>query len=119
MFVDENNKTKAYFTKTGSEITFNDNYNKDASTYGEWNGEGVASGNIKYQLMICDTSCYEGLHVSGYIGLRNKSCNMWYGDTSSPYFRTATVDNIIYIGVAFNVNGHSPQPKRLVSVGLR
>ena len=119
MFVDENGKTKAYFTKSGSEITFNDNYNKNASTYGQWIGHGVAKDSIKYQLIICDTSFYKGLFVSGYINLCYKICDHWCGDKWSPYFRTAVVNQKYYTGVAFNENGHSPQSKRLVSVGLR
>ena len=118
MFVDENGKTKAYFTKSGSEITFNDNYNKSASTYGQWNGHGVAADTIMYRLIICDTSFYKGLLVSGYKRFCVKTCDHWCGDKSNSYFRTASCNDESFSGVAFNVNGHSPQSKRLVSVGL-
>lgn len=119
MFVDEKTKEKASFTKTGPEITLKNNYNKRASAYGQWNAHGVATDSIKYQLIICDTSFYKGLHVSGYRKSCYKSCNYWCDDTSSPYFRTAAVTNQSYNGVAFNVNGYKPLPKRLISAGIR
>ena len=119
MFVDEKTKNKAFFTKTGPEITLKNNYNKQASAYGQWNAHGVASDSIKYQLIICDTSFYKGLHVSGYAKSCYKQCDSWCGDTASPYFRTAAVTSQSYNGVAFNVNGHKPVPKRLISAGIR
>ena len=117
MFVDDNTKEKAAFSKTGPEITFNNNYNKDASTYGQWNGHGVASVDYQYQLMICDMPFYKGIHVSGYSSCYKK-CNQWCDDKASRYFRTAAAQKQ-FIGVAFNVNGHTPLPKRLISAGMR
>ena len=104
MFFDEKSKAKAVFTKTGSAITFNGNYNKKADAYGLWTPEGVASNQYKYQLLICDTSSYKGLHISGYTNCY-KQCDSrsWCGDTKSPYFRTASSS---HSGVAFNEPGH-------------
>ena len=112
IFVDEKIKEKASFTKTGPEITLKKNYNKSASAYGKWNAHGVATDSIKYQLIICDTSFYKGLHVSGYAKSCYKQCDSWCGDTAS-------VTNQSYNGVAFNVNGHRPLPKHLISAGIR
>lgn len=119
MFVDGKSKKKASFIKTGGEITFSNNYNKTASTYGQWIGHGVALDTIKYQLMICDISFYKGIHISGHTNACYKTCRSWCGDDSSPYFRTASATNTAYAGVAFNVNGHRAYPKRVVSVGIR
>ena len=119
MFVDGSSKNKASFIKTGGEITFSNNYNKAASTYGQWNGHGVALDTIKYQLMICDVSFYKGIHISGHTNSCYKTCGSWCNDNSSPYFRTAAVTSAAYAGVAFNVNGHRAHPKRVVSVGIR
>ena len=115
MFVDEDTTEKAYFSKTGLEITFNNNYNKDAKTYGQWDGHGVASNIIKYQFMICDTAFYKGIHVSGYSYSYSykkpcyKKCNNWCSDSTSQYFRTAVSvspnRSRKFYGVAFNVNG--------------
>lgn len=121
MFVDEKSKEKASFSKTGPEITFNNNYNKGASTYGQWNGHGIASANSQYQLMICDAEFYKGIHVSGNIIKCYKECDGWCHDGTSPYFRTAVFENERrkFYGVAFNENGFRQQPKRLISVGIR
>ena len=118
MFVDEKTKQKASFTKTGPEITLKNNYNKQASAYGQWNAHGIASDSMKYQLVICHTSLYKGLIVSGYTKSCYKQCNSWCGDYASPYFRTAS-DRSNFNGVAFNVNGARSQPKRLISAGIR
>ena len=48
MFVKEKTKKIIFFTKAGQEITFNANWDKDVSTYGQWNGDEVASDKIKY-----------------------------------------------------------------------
>ena len=120
MFVDGTSNNKSSFIKAGPNITFTDNYDKPASTYGQWNRHEVASSDIiKYQLLICDTSFYKGLHVSGYTTSCFKSCDHWCGDLLSPYFRTAAVTNPRYSGVAFDVNGHRAFSKRLISVGIR
>ncbi|CAB4041385.1 Hypothetical predicted protein, partial [Paramuricea clavata] len=91
MFVDEKSKEKAAFTKTGSAVKFADNYDKKADAYGLWTARGVPSTKYKYQMLICDTSFYKGLHFSGYTGSCYKRCNNWCSDSSSPYFRTAAV----------------------------
>ena len=117
MFVDEKSKAKAAFTKTGSDITFNGNYDKKADAYGLWTPEGVASTQYKYQLLICDTSFYKGLHISGYTNCYKK-CGHWCGDTKSPYFRTASTNSGLS-GVSFNEPGHQSRPKRLISAGIR
>ena len=48
MFVKEKTKKITFFTKAEQEITFNDNSDKDVSTFGQWNGDEVASDRIKY-----------------------------------------------------------------------
>ena len=120
MFVDGTSNDKSSFIKAGPNITFTDNYEKHASTYGQWNRHEVASSDIiKYQLLICDTSFYKGLHVSGYTTSCFKYCHSWCNDRSSPYFRTAAVTRAWYSGVTFDVNGHRALSKRLISVGIR
>ena len=119
MFVDEKSKEKAAFTKSGSTVKFSDNYDKRADAYGLWTAQGVPSTKYKYQMLICDTSFYKGLHFSGYTGNCYKKCDLWCGDTSSPYFRTAAVTSKSYSGVAFNENGHRPKSDRLISAGIR
>ena len=107
MFVDGTSNNKSSFIKSGPNITFTDNYDKPASTYGQWNRHAVASSDsFKYQLLICDTSYYKGLHVSGYTNSCFKYCHLWCGDRLSLYFRTAAFTNPSYSGVAFDVNGH-------------
>ena len=118
MFVDEKTKQKAAFTKSGSAIKFSGNYNKKADAFGLWTARGVPSTKYKYQMLICDTSFYKGLHFSGYTKCY-KRCNRWCGDRSSPYFRTSTVTDKSYNGVAFNENGHRPKQNRLISAGIR
>ena len=83
MFVDEKSEQKAAFVKTGSPITLAGNYDKGASTYGLWNAHGVASKSYKYQLLICDTTFYKGLHVSGYTKKCFKKCDNCCGDVTS------------------------------------
>ena len=119
MFVDEKSKQKAVFTKSGSPVTFTGNYGKKADAYGLWTAQGVASTAYKYQMLICDTTFYKGLHFSGYTKSCYKSCNSWCSDTTSPYFRTSAVSDPRYNGVAFNENGHRPRPNRLISAGIR
>ncbi len=119
MFVDEESKKKAAFTKSGAPITFTGNYNKIADTYGLWTAQGAASTEYKYQMLICDMAFYKGLHLSGYQTNCYKQCNSWCGDTSSSYFRTSAVSDPRYSGVAFNQNGHRAVPKRLISAGIR
>jgi hypothetical protein len=101
----------------GTAITFAGNYNKRAHAYGLWTAKGVASTQYKYQLLICDTSFYKGLHISGYTKCY-KHCKGWCSDGSSPYFRTSTTWKS-YSGVAFNEPGHRATPNRLVSAGIR
>ncbi|XP_028395737.1 uncharacterized protein LOC114519764 [Dendronephthya gigantea] len=122
MFVDEVSKQKAAFTKDdGSPITFAGNYNKNAGSYGLWtaNEDGAATTAYKYQMLICDTSFYKGLHFSGHTKNIYKQCNKWFDDTSSAYFRTSAVSKQRFKGVAFNENGHEPKSNRLISVGIR
>ena len=119
MFVDEKSKQKTAFTKSGSPVTFTGNYDKNANAYGLWTAQGVASTDYKYQMLICDTSFYKGLHFSGFTKSCYKQCDNWCGDTSSPYFRTAAVSDKNYKGVAFNENGHKPLANRLISAGIR
>ena len=119
MFVDEQSKEKAFFTKTGSPVTFSGNYNEGADAYGLWTAGGVASTQYNYQMLICDTTFYKGLHFSGYTNNCYKQCNHWCGDLSSPYFRTSAVSATSYFGVAFNENGHQRKSNRRISVGIR
>lgn len=118
LFVDENTKQKAAFTKSGSAVTFSGNYGKKADAYGLWTAQGVAPTSYQYQLLICDTGFYKGLHISGYTKCF-KQCDSWCGDTKSPYFRTSELKNKNYNGVAFNENGHRPRPNRRISAGIR
>ena len=118
MFVDEQSKEKAIFTNNGPEITFSGNYNKKADVYGLWTAGGVASTQYKYQMLICDTTLYKGLHFSGFANGCYKMCDKWCGDRSSLYFRTSA-DSDLFSGVAFNEKGHSPTSKRLISAGIR
>ena len=118
MFVDEVSKQKAAFTKGGPPITFTGNYDQSAITYGLWTAQGAASTGYQYQMLICDTTFYKGLHLSGYTNCY-KECDRWCSDTSSSYFRTSAVSSPGFSGVAFNENGHQRRPKRLVSAGIR
>jgi hypothetical protein len=117
MFVDEKSKQKAVFANNGSTISIVGNYNKKADAYGLWTAKGKASTQYKYQLLICDTSFYKGLHISGYTNCYKK-CDYWCGDGSSPYFRTAATSKY-YTGVAFNQQGARRRPNRLISAGIR
>jgi hypothetical protein len=118
MFVDEVSKQKAAFTKSGPPITFTGNYDQSANTYGLWTAQGAASTEYKYQMLICDTTFYKGLHLSGYTNCYKK-CDHWCDDKSSSYFRTSAVSSPSFSGVAFNQNGHRAIPKRLISAGIR
>ena len=118
MFVDHQTGNKIYFKRQVNQpITAAENYGNDASTYRLWEGVG-ANNSYSYQLLICDDSYYGGFFVSGYTNHYYKQCNNWYGDYSSPYFRTASSDSN-YGGVAFNTNGATNLSNRLISVSLR
>jgi hypothetical protein len=117
MFVHVKSKQKAVFTMNGTAITFAGNYNKRAHAYGLWTAKGVASTQYKYQLLICDSSLYKGLFISGYTNCY-KSCDYWCSDKGSPYFRN-TASSKTYTGVAFNEPGHQVRPNRLISAGIR
>ena len=119
MFVDEQSKEKAIFTSNGPKINFSGNYNKKADVYGLWSAGGVASTQYEYQMLICDTTFYKGLHFSGFANGCYKRCDDWCHDKSSAYFRTSAVSRPNYLGVAFNENGHSPTSNRLISAGIR
>ncbi len=119
MFVDEVSKQKAAFTKSGPPITFTGNYDQSPNTYGLWTAQGAASTGYQYQMLICDTTFYKGLHLSGYQTNCNKTCNNWCNDKSSSYFRTSAVSSPSFSGVSFNQNGHRAVPKRLISAGIR
>ena len=120
IFIDHQTGNKSYFKRRShSSLTAASNgYDKSASTYGLWDGEGV-NKNYSYQLLICDEDFYSGFFVSGYTNCF-KRCVHWCGDDITPYFRTASTDPK-YKGVAFNINGHYPHvvENRLISVGLR
>ncbi|CAB4039465.1 Hypothetical predicted protein [Paramuricea clavata] len=117
IFVDEATKEKAAFNKSGLAVTFSGNYNKKADVFGLWTAQGVASADYQYQMLICDTGFYKGLHFSGYIDGCFKECNNWCNDRSSPYFRTSAHKR--YQGVAFNENGHTQTSKRAIRAGIR
>ena len=120
IFIDHQTGNKAYFKRRSRlSVTAASNYNKPASTYGLWDGEGV-NKNYSYQLLICDNYFYSEFFVSGYKKCF-KQCDHWCGDTITPYFRTASTTSAYYKGVAFNINGHHPHVvgNRLISVGLR
>ena len=118
IFVDEKSKEKAAFKKSGLAVKFSGNYNKKADAYDLWTAKGVPSTKFKYQMLVCDTSFYKGLHFSGYTNCYKK-CDNWCGDTSSPYFRTSAAKKQGYSGVAFNENGHKEVKNRLISAGIR
>jgi hypothetical protein len=118
IFVDEATKEKAAFNKSGPAVTLSGNYNKKADAFGLWTAQGVASTDYQYQMLICDTDFYKGLHSSGYAGCF-KHCNSWCKDRSSPYFRTSAVSDARYQGIAFNENGHTPTSKRVIRAGIR
>jgi len=119
IFIDHQSGNKAYFKrKSNLSIMAAANYGKTGSAYGLWDGVGSMNSAYSYQLLICDTSFFSGLFVSGYTGNCYKKCNHWCGDTKSPYFRTASTSSSLS-GAAFNTNGHRPVSARLISVGLR
>lgn len=116
IFVDEATGQKAFFTyKLSRDIVAATNYGKQFPS--KWQGNGVADTYYEYQLLICDTDFYSGFFISGYTHC-SKVCIAWCNDKLTPYFRSAAT-NPNYAGVAFNINGHSPQKPRLISVGLR
>ena len=118
MFVDEDAKQSAYFSRDSNAImTPAGNYGDKSQIFKLFTAHGAASKSIKYQLLICNTSFYKGFFVSGYTDCYKK-CDSWCGDTSSIYFRTAT-SSASYKGVAFNQNGHSSKTSKLMSVGIR
>ncbi|XP_028412638.1 uncharacterized protein LOC114535537 [Dendronephthya gigantea] len=119
IFVDEKSKQKAAFKKSGSPVTFNGNYNKQANAYGLWTAQGVATTQYKYQMLICDSAFYKGLHFSGFTKNCYKRCNYWCGDNTPVYFRTSCFSSQGCNGAAFNENGHKPLPNRLISAGIR
>ena len=120
MFVDEQSKEKAIFTNNGPAITFSGKYNKKADVNGLWTAGGVASTQYKYQMLICDTTFYKGLHFSGFAHGCYKTCDNWCRDISTAYFRTSAVStNEEFLGVAFNEIRHLPTSKRLISAGIR
>jgi hypothetical protein len=118
IFVDEATKKKAAFTKSGPAVKFSGNYNKKADAFGLWTAQGVASTDYQYQMLICDMNFYKGLHFSGYTSCY-KECRHWCADRSSPYFRTSTVSDKNFHGVAFGENGHKLMPNLLISAGIR
>lgn len=130
MFVDHTTDHKAFFTRISDNLpplTTLPNYNKIASTYGLWKGQGTVSSSFTgdYQLLICDHPFFTGFMVSGLTPPHTppqcyKQCSHWCGDKISPYFRTSST-SANYLGVAFNVNGHFPNRvgNKLMSVGLR
>ncbi|XP_046855971.1 uncharacterized protein LOC124449072 [Xenia sp. Carnegie-2017] len=80
--------------------------------------KGVASSSSKYRLLICYTSFYKGLMVSGYTDSCYKKCDHWCWHSVSPYFRSAS-SSTLFAGVAFDKNGHKPLGKRLICVAIR
>ena len=114
--MDEATRQKAFFTyKLNSTLVAAANYGKQFPSM--WLGNGVVDTKYEYQLLICDTYFYSGFFISGYTNC-SKVCTRWCNDILSPYFRSASTSSR-YAGVAFNINGHSPQGNRLISVGLR
>ena len=117
LFVDESTNQKAFFSyKLSSSLVAAANYRTRLS--GLWEGGGVATTSYEYQLLICDHSFYSGFFISGYTANCKKQCHSWCNDRASPYFRSASTSSG-YAGVAFNINGHRPRGRRLISVGLR
>jgi len=114
--VDETTGEKAFFTyKLSIPLTAVENYR--AQLPGLWVGGGISDTSYEYQLLICDMDFYSGFLISKYTNCY-KRCNHWCGDLTFPYFRSASTSSS-YAGVAFNVNGHRPLSRRLISVGLR
>lgn len=125
IFIDDQSGNKTFFTQKSNHsvtITAATNYGNVASTYGSWNLMAGVKNSYwgDYELLICDDNFFSGFMVSGIFGNCSKHCNSWCLDVQSPYFRTAA-DNCSFDGVAYNINGHSPNSveNRLMSVGLR
>lgn len=115
--MDETTGKKAFFTyKLSSTLIAAENYR--AQLPGLWKADGIADTSHEYQLLICDKVFYAGFFISGKSPKCYKQCGHWCGDTTSPYFRSAST-NSGYAGVAFDVNGHGALSRRLISVGLR
>ena len=117
--MDEVSKVTAHFRReSGVSLRARDNYGIKTSSNGLWISKSLATTYYKYQLMICDTTFYRGFHVSGFTSCW-KMCKNWCGDEISPYFRTSSDTHSNYLGVAFNINGHSPGANRSISVAIR
>ncbi len=99
----------------------NYNYYVGGSTFGLWNGFGVAPQSYQYQIQICDAASglAAQLMVSGFTGCY-KECNSWCSDESTAYFRMQSPNNPgAYLGNAWNENGHGNVGLKLVSYGVR
>ena len=121
LYVNNNNSDKAWFSRDNgkTQIIAKCGYKDGCIGESLWTPHGVAIGNIKYQLLICDSGWMQtGIFMSGYTNCWKK-CNHWCGDTSTPYFRTDGDNGSSYNGVAFNENGHRNVSYKTLSVGLR
>ncbi|XP_068702902.1 uncharacterized protein [Montipora foliosa] len=124
IFIDHQSGNKTFFTQKSNHsvtITAATNYGNVASTYGSWNLMAGVNNSYweDYELLIYDDNFFSGFMVSGILSNCSKHCNSWCSDVQSSYFRTAA-DSSSYDGVAFNINGYSPNSvkSRLMSVGL-
>ena len=117
MFVDHQTGKKVYFKrKSNRPVKAAANYGKIGGALGLWDVVG-ASRSYSYQLLICDHSFYSGFFVSGFTRNCYKRCGDWCGDSSSPYFRTASTNSALK-GVTFNANGAGAVSNRLMSANL-
>ena len=121
LYVNHENSDKAWFSSDNGEnqIIAKCGYNGGCIGKSLWTAHGVAVGNIKYQLLICDLNGLEtGIFISGFTNCWKK-CNNWCNDRSTPYFRTDGDKGSTYNGVAFNENGHRNVSYKTMSVGIR
>jgi subtilisin-like proprotein convertase family protein len=122
LYVNHTSNQSAWFSRDGGGALkmSSTNYNTSGGDFGQWSAVGgVANGNFKYQLNICDAGwMWTGLMLTGYTNCW-KQCGAWCGDTQTPYFRVDGDDGGDYNGLAFNENGHQNVGGKLLSVGIR
>ena len=119
LYIDETTKQSAYFQRESDvQLKPSNNFGDKAQYNGLWVSQGVASKSYKYQLLICDTRLSTEdflLVVTRPVG---RDVLTGVATRARLNFRTASTDPS-YAGVAFNINGHTPRARRLVSVGIR
>ncbi|TNF32298.1 MAG: hypothetical protein EP329_10715 [Deltaproteobacteria bacterium] len=103
-------------------------WNRTGDASGTFTGHGAAAAaSYSFQLLFCDDVWMQtGLFISGYTVYQSslcwKGCGYWCYDTTSAYFRPDgdyDPDSGSFHGAAFNQNGHTNLPVKLLSVGIR